>query len=85
MAEFVINHHQGLMAAVYFAVVEATTLKILSFVSVVIANSIGAAKLNAMYVQKYSRSTHVNSILLRQHKKCPYDHNSYLNIIKTYL
>lgn len=75
------------MAAVYCAVAEVTTLKILSFVSVVIANFIGAAKLNAMYVQKYSRSTHVNSILLsRLLRKCPEnDHNSYLNIIKTYL
>lgn len=57
------------MAAVYCAVDEVTTLKILSFMSVVIANFIGAAKLNAMYVQKYSRSTHVNSILLSRQLK----------------
>lgn len=66
---FVTNHRRVLMAAVYCAVDEVTTLKILSFMSVVIANFIGAAKLNAMYVQKYSRSTHVNSILLSRQLK----------------
>jgi len=68
------------MAAVYSAVVEATTPKISSFVSAATANSTGAARLNAMYVQRYSRSTHVNRLFNRQHRKCPYDHVSQLNV-----